>query len=433
MKGEYKLSLEYLKQGLKLSNEIGHKRAIGKFHNNIGMTYWQIGDLNQALDHYHKSIEIYQKVGNKQLIAILLLNIGLIFWHRGDLSLALEYNRSSLNVFEQLGEKKWMADALNNMGLIHLNKGNVDIALNHLQRSLSIREDIGSRRDIGTSFLNIGYVYENKGNLKKAFSFHLKSLELFEKIGNNLDLSESLMNLVSVSVYMGLKEKAGSYLEKLRSIKNNENNKLIDVYYRISKAKLLKMSNRFVKRAEAQLLLQQIADEDVLVFELTIDAMVNLSELLLMELKDSGDEEVLMEVKELLNRLLNLSKSQNSHSWLANTYLLQSKLSLLELDMESAQQLLVQAQLIAEEKELHQLKLTITQENDLLMGQIEKWEKFIEQKPALSEIIEISQFNDLIERLVHKRMFRDEEEIDQYAKEAKVLYDRWEKVESEVS
>ena len=58
---------------------------------------------------------------------------------------------------------------------------------------------------------------------------------------------------------------------------------------------------------------------------------------------------------------------------------------------------------------------TISNEYNLLLSQLNRWETIIGQKPAINEIIELTQLDNLIERMIHKRVVRDEEEIRHYA------------------
>ncbi len=111
---------------------------------------------------------------------------------------------------------------------------------------------------------------------------------------------------------------------------------------------------------------------------------------------------------------------------LANSYLIQSKLSLLELELESAQSNLIHARDIAREKGMKELENSISQEYNMLISQLSKWEKIRLQKPSFGEIIELTQFDDLIERMVKQKLYRDEEEISNYAQEAVSLFEKWE-------
>ena len=116
-----------------------------------------------------------------------------------------------------------------------------------------------------------------------------------------------------------------------------------------------------------------------------------------------GNEEILLEIKTLTEKLLTIAKAQNSYSLLAQIYILQSKLALIELNTSKAQQLLSQAQVIAEEKGLQRLAMRISNEHDKLLGQLTTWENLIEKNASLQERLELVEMEDFLTSLVNKK------------------------------
>ena len=140
------------------------------------------------------------------------------------------------------------------------------------------------------------------------------------------------------------------YLNKTKEIKDTANNPIIDQVYNLAKGHYLKGSKRIIKRAEAQEIFEQMAEEEVLVHEITVDSMFNLCEMLIQELRQFGNEAVISEVKEVLEKLIKVAEDQNSFKVLVESKLLQSKVALLELDLKLAQETMQQAQQIAFER-----------------------------------------------------------------------------------
>ncbi|MHA2251979.1 MAG: hypothetical protein ACXAD7_16570, partial [Candidatus Kariarchaeaceae archaeon] len=120
------------------------------------------------------------------------------------------------------------------------------------------------------------------------------------------------------------------------------------------------------------------------------------------ELKSYKNEAILSEVKELSAKLLQLAKEQDSHSLLAQTYLLQSKLALLELDISQAQFLLTQAELTANEKKLRKLALKISNEYDAIIDRT-KWEALRKRNSSLIERVEESNLDEILTNMMNKR------------------------------
>ena len=119
--------------------------------------------------------------------------------------------------------------------------------------------------------------------------------------------------------------------------------------------------------------------------------------------------------------MMNIAKAQESYQWLAKTYWLQSKLALLVLDFDKAQLLLTQAQTLAEGKKLQALANQISNEYSSLLTQMNRWKKLKDQSPSFAEIIDFTQFENLVNRLVQKKLFKKDEEVIDYSRKARSL------------
>jgi hypothetical protein len=235
--------------------------------------------------------------------------------------------------------------------------------------------------------------------------------------------------LIKLSIDTDALDQAREFIKQIQAINEKEDNVVLKQICNVSEALLLKTSKRITNIAKAQKLLQQVAGEEIVFFELTVDAILNLCDLLFTELRTFGNEEVLSEVKNWSNRLLELAQKQYSYSLLAETYLLQSRLALLELDIQQSQNLLDEAKILAEENELQQLHTKILDEQFFLHEQSRKWKRLAGKKLSIKDRINLIQLEDLLDRMIHKRIFQKEEEIQDYAAEASALVEKWEKEE----
>ncbi|MFQ5980461.1 MAG: tetratricopeptide repeat protein [Candidatus Heimdallarchaeota archaeon] len=402
-KGQFDFALSYLQQALKVFEDAGNKAQIVKIRNNVGMIYSNTGDLDQALEFYEKALAISEELENKRFISAISLNIGRIFAGRGELNLALDYYQRCLGIFEEQESKAEEAICLNNIGTVYETKGELDQALDAYQRALAITETLNMKQELAVSLNNIASIHREKGDYEAANRNYLRSLEIFEEIGNKYDMSETLANLIRVAVYQGTAEDGEPYLEKLKQISGEEDNKIIDLICRLSNATLLRTSDRMVKRAEAQQIFQQIAEEEIIHFGVTSEAMFNLCELLYMELETSGSEEALKELKSLLDHLLTIAEEQHSYPVFVEAHLLQSKTALLELDVEKARQVLTQAQQFAEEKGLQRLAMMASGEYDSLLTQISKWDSLIKSEASMQERLQLARLEQMVTGLIRKQ------------------------------
>jgi len=146
-------------------------------------------------------------------------------------------------------------------------------------------------------------------------------------------------------------------------------------------------------------LFEQVVNENITSFELTIIALLNLCDMLLSELRTSGNEQIMSKIKEYSDMIQEIAKDQGSYWLQAETYWLQSQVSLIELDYERAKRLLTQAQLIAEDKGLLLLARRISSEFDALLEEQETWTKRGGEETPIAERVKAAHIDELVGRM----------------------------------
>ncbi|MFX0065305.1 MAG: hypothetical protein ACFFC7_24305 [Candidatus Hermodarchaeota archaeon] len=261
----------------------------------------------------------------------------------------------------------------------------------------------------------IGTVHRQLGNLEQALEQLEEGLALQEKLGNKQLMSETLFYLVGAALDNSSPEQARKYLQYLQEISEQTKNKVVRQRYHVAEALLLKSSTRAREKLRAADLLEQVADSEVVYYELTVTALLHLCELLLIELDMTGDPKVLDEVRTRTVQLRDLAQEHHSYWLLTETYLLESKLALVELNINTAQLLLDQAQLTAEEKNLGRLIIEISREQELFQEQLNKWKLLIERNAPMKERLELAQLEDRLIRVARKKLMITEQDILAYA------------------
>jgi ABC-type oligopeptide transport system substrate-binding subunit/Tfp pilus assembly protein PilF len=401
-KGDFDQALEHYRQSLAISEELGKKPSTASVLTNMGNIYARRGDLDQALACQQRSLAIKEELGQKQGIFLSLINLGVVYQLKGELDRAEEYYQRSLDISEELGIRRDIALAINNLGNIDQLRGALDQALQHFQRSLAIYRELGIREDAALLQSNIGEIQRKKGNFELALEDYEQSLAIYEEMGNDTMIAIVLSELVSVALERQDPSLAERYLQQLQQIDGRTDSRSINQRYRVARALFLKSSKRARDKLQAEEILEQVVEEEVADHALTVTAMIHLCDLWLFELKMTGEDQLLGQIKDLTHRLLEIARQQSSHSLLAETYLLQSKLALVELDLGQARALLEQALTIAEERGLRLLARTVAQERDLLQSQVLAWQLIIERKPSIGEMIDLTQLDHLLEQMAQR-------------------------------
>jgi tetratricopeptide (TPR) repeat protein/predicted amidohydrolase len=401
-KGDLARATECYLRSLLISEEIGDRRNMAALLNNLGNVYSIKGKLDEALEFYQRGLAIKEELGLKRDIGSSLANLGSVYRLKGELELALDYYQRGLAASEEVGDKPNTGLAILNSGDIHMIRGELGQALEHFQKCLELYRELGYKQHVALSLSNMGEVYWKKGDIDQALDYFQQSLAIHEEMENAPYTALVLLNLLWITIEKGEPSSAEQYLKKLEQINERTENKVINQRYRVAKALWLKSSKRPRRELEAVRILEEVIKEELGDYTLAVTAMIHLCDMLLGELKDTGEEELFDEIKELTNKLLEIAKKQSSHSLLAETYLLQSKLALIELDMGQAKRLLGQAQSIAEEKGLVRLARAVAQERDSLQGQLKKWDSLIQQEPSKQEMIDLTHIDVLLEQMIQK-------------------------------
>jgi tetratricopeptide (TPR) repeat protein len=148
-RGDYDTALDYLRQSLKIRQEIGDRAGEGTTLNNIGQIHDARGDYDTALDYLRQSLKICQEIGDRAGEGTTLNNISQIHKARGDYDTALDYLRQSLKIRQEIGDRAGMCPTLHNMAFIYLNqKNDVEEFVKHEQAALQIALEIGNVQGI---------------------------------------------------------------------------------------------------------------------------------------------------------------------------------------------------------------------------------------------------------------------------------------------
>src|SRR5690606_25500396 len=98
---------------------------LASYHNNIGLAYFDRGDMEKALEHYENALSIDLKIlGQYHLhTGTTILNIGLVKNFKKDYSEANDHLLQSLKIYLQtFGEEHlWTANVYSHLGTVQVN------------------------------------------------------------------------------------------------------------------------------------------------------------------------------------------------------------------------------------------------------------------------------------------------------------------------
>jgi tetratricopeptide (TPR) repeat protein len=367
------------------------------------------GELEEALKQAKKSLPIFEKIPSMEVWrGISLFQIAHIYKYKGDLDSALEYANRCMNI-EQTPAYFKILNFAYVLGINYEIKGELDLALDYFEQALALSKKIKSNSTTPSILSLIGEVHWRKANAQKALSYLESSLVLSEGADDIQGSAYAIFWLVSINIDTGEIDKAQKYLYKLQQLSDSQEIKIIEHLHKIAKAISLKTTRRARNRVEAEELLKEVAEDEIVNHKYTVIALVNLAVLLLEELENSDEFEILDDLDPIIQQLIKIAEDQHSYSLLAETKLLQGRLALLNLNLNFSRELLTQAQEIASEHSLQLLAKKISNEHDSLLEELETWQSFKKTQASLSKRLKRSDLATVLDRLLGKRAIESPE------------------------
>ncbi|WP_455465190.1 tetratricopeptide repeat protein, partial [Candidatus Hodarchaeum mangrovi] len=400
---ESEIYLNLIQESLSLRESIGDKIGIGESFFGLGNFYLYRGDRNLALKFFKKGLAIGEEVGNKYLISQAFRALANIHVFKGEFNLAIDYTMKSLALVECIKNKCEISHNLQHLGEIYYLKGEFNSAEKYTIRAFEIAEAIDYTVMVILCLYNLGRLLQDQGDFEASLEWFKKALFLVRERNAKFFLAEGLYNLIRLYTYHLTPSGAIPLLKELEKLKIEESTAWNNLMYRVGKALVLKRDKRLSAKMEALNIFQEIAEEPYSVYKVTVEVIINLCELLLYELKVTGNEDLLKELDHYCNRLLEIAEEQNSYYLLAETYWLQSKLALLKLNIKEAQTLLLKAQSIAEEKGFKALANSIGYDHFSFFSQLQKWEEYFDKNMSLVQRMELAQLEDFVVKLIYKQ------------------------------
>ncbi|MHA1675447.1 MAG: tetratricopeptide repeat protein [Promethearchaeota archaeon] len=385
-------------QNLAQISEKDRQRRMGLFYFYRGQNFVKLGDMKSCIKYLEDSIVLFKKWGPQALLSPAYAGCGAGYVYIGEFDKGLTYFSKSQKIFENRESPQYNNPKLLNLfgcGMIFWNKGELQEALEYTKKGVLFARKYNNQRFTHMGLNAIGRIYYELGEWDQAIEYYKEAIALAEKFDSNKIYP--LSNFLEIYISMGDVNVAPEIFTKIEQYRGKKKeDKWLNLFYRFNKALLLKKSKRTRDLGTAQEIFDNIAHEEVISLEMTQIAILNLCEMLLNEFKDTQNIEVLEELTPLQTSLRKIAKKRHSYKILAETYILDAKISMIKFDFKKARQSLTQAQQIAEKTGLKRLAVKISHEHDNLLQNLEVFSQMKEDNVPISKRLEKIEINSQI-------------------------------------
>ncbi len=410
---KFKESMNLLKESSEILNNLtkisekDRKQRMGLIYYYKGTIFHYLQEPKKALEIMGDAIDLLEKWGSQVSLAQAYAFYGKMFRKIGEYTKALLIISKSQKICENEESSQYNKPKLMNLyesSVIYVLKGELQLTLEYAKKLVSLARKYNNPTFLQLGLNILGNTYRELGEPDQAIKYFKEALPIAENIGMILSISDILFNFLEVYIIMGDITAAKQIFHQIKQLRDKENeNKYVNLCYQFSRALLLKMSKRTRDLGAAQEILNNIAHGEVISLEFIQLAILLLCEMLLNEFKDTKNVEALDEFSSLLNGLQEASEKQQSYKILAETYLLDAKLSIINFDLKKARQSLTKAQEIAERYGLGLIAMKISNEHDKLLQNLEVWDQMKKENAPISERLEKIDINDQISTMLKKK------------------------------
>jgi len=181
----------YANNALKIAQQIGRADLIARANQNLGSTFFSLGNYNRAMVYYFEVLKYDETTNNLGQLITTYFNVALIFDKLNNNDKSQEYYFKALKIVNDLTESNELSliripigRLYNNLGITFHNQKKYDIALDYYNKAISISEKTKNAEALPYVYNNIGNVYIEKKEYDIALSFYNKSLELRKKLND---------------------------------------------------------------------------------------------------------------------------------------------------------------------------------------------------------------------------------------------------------
>jgi len=404
VQGDLENAIVNYQHSIAIYETLNKKKYIFYQLNAIGWIKRSQGKLDEALDYFHKTLNLAKDIDDERYIARAILTIAFVNFYKGDLDQATKYTQELLALYEKLNHSTGLSWAYSLFGSIYRGRGEFNKSLEYYNKAITIyNEKLAIQKKVPHSYCyalrNIGMIYYEKNQIKKSIKYFKKSISAHTSscIMNytlfDYDVIFSNVYLILSSIENDDNQQIDNSMEELSKFARKW--PWTELFKKFCKACILKNKHRAKDKFQSQQIFEEILEERF-DYQLKFEIQVNLCDLLLEELKYSGEEEILFEIQGLLNKISDVAIKQRSITTLVTLYSLQAKLALIEGNAELSRNLLTKALKIAENKGLELISKKLTAQYNQLFNQIEEWKTLYIRNSKLQEQIEFLNLKDYI-------------------------------------
>ena len=369
--GDLQRGQHYVEQGeelykLEFEQSNKHPNCYASLLLQKGSIYNLMEKKKDSIKYLNKSLSLSEELDNDSIRILCINQLGIYYGRLGDLFKSKNYFEDGLSLSEKSEYKFGLLLCKSNLGYIHFVLGNINLAEKLTEECISLFLDSENIPSAATAYINLGNINRAADRFIDSYYYYNKSLQLRKSLKNELYVAESLYHLIILTVENQMETYAKANLEQLSLINDRTKITFIEQYYHLAQGYVKKTVGTIKEKKEAIRNFDIIINQKIIDNELTVFALLNKFDILLEDLSLSKSDEIFPKLADLSKKLTDIANDNNSSSLFAETYILKSRLALIEGNHSYAEELLYEAKSKIKDKNHDKLNKQISLEIELL-------------------------------------------------------------------
>jgi len=224
--GEIEKAVELQQEAISICSELDNPEYKTNAILSLGTTYITLNKLDQAIELYEQALAIYDEIGDQLGQASIFANLGSIYSQLGKVPEAKELYEKGLLISQEIGNRDLEAACLNNLGQVYTGLNELEKAISFLEKALKITEELHDKLGQGKVLGSMGIAFARLGEASKALEFFEKQLETTHQTGDRLERAHALINIGTTYAKLGDQRKTLEFFEESLLIQHEIGNQI---------------------------------------------------------------------------------------------------------------------------------------------------------------------------------------------------------------
>ncbi|MEO5590948.1 MAG: sensor histidine kinase [Chitinophagaceae bacterium] len=198
--GEFKKSIPYIRQALKVYSLLNDKVQTAGLTLNLGNAYLAMGLFKDALSYHLQALRLFEALSNKKGQSFCLQSVGNDLLNFNRFTEAIDYIQKGLVLKKELNDKRGMGTGLMALAQAYTYMNAFDTALFYARQALQINEELKVIPEMARGYYRMGEIYAGKLDSKTAIEYYTKARNAFLQMNDSALAANARVQIAALEI-----------------------------------------------------------------------------------------------------------------------------------------------------------------------------------------------------------------------------------------